>query len=759
MKLLKPLIVLLVSFSCVLADEGRDVETLPPDKKVSFTKDVLPALQRNCLACHNKSETEGELILESVQSVLDGGDSGPAIIPGDAEESLLFQVATHVTEPIMPPLDNDVGAKPLSPRQLGLLKSWIDQGAKPDEESGTDAIKWRKVPESYAQVFALEVSPNGRWVAAGRGNELLVYSVAAKRETQRLVDAEIASTHPDSAHLDVVQAIAWSPDHRTLVSSGYRCIKVWQRDAPASVDSDPTSSDQQLVAKWVDAEQAFVLSPDKSRVIALSKDNTTAQLLDVATGKSIKQIVPAVFSQDELASLDRRSSLAAERLRVAKADVATAKKRKEDDEKNAKKTEDELKKAKEEVPKKQEVMKKAAEDQAKKEKELADLNQKLASKKAAVDEAGEDEKKQIQDEIKNLESQVKAKKDQVDKAVAAAKKRVQEFEGSEKVVELAKQAIARAKKAVELRAQELSSAEQEEDKFAKVADQAKQTADDARNAKPSIVFEEVTALDQDFVFGIVSASGELATFSWSTGELVDVYSANAEVGGAWKLVKTIGYPDLDSPFVDRVTSLAFSHDGGLLATGGGEPSRTGELLLWDTSNWTNVSIVKDAHSDVVYDLQFSPQDGTLASCASDRMMKTIDVASAKPIRNFEGHTGHVMGVTWRADGRTLATAGADKVVKVWDAKEGTQKKTVSGFKSEVTAVRFLGVEDRFVFSMGDGKVESRDSAGNGKPAFSGFTDYVHRVSTSVDGRVVAAAGQDRVIRIWDAAGKSLATLK
>ena len=141
------------------------------------------------------------------------------------------------------------------------------------------------------------------------------------------------------------------------------------------------------------------------------------------------------------------------------------------------------------------------------------------------------------------------------------------------------------------------------------------------------------------------------------------------------------------------------------------------------------------------------------------MMKMIDPKGTTPVRNFEGHTGHVLGVSWRADGRTLATAGADKVVKVWDAKEGTQMKTVSGFKKEVTAVRFLGLEDRFVFSVGDGTVESRDSAGNGKPGFGGFSDYVHKVSSSLDGKVVAAAGQDRVIRVWDSDGKQIVEFK
>lgn len=225
----------------------------------------------------------------------------------------------------------------------------------------------------------------------------------------------------------------------------------------------------------------------------------------------------------------------------------------------------------------------------------------------------------------------------------------------------------------------------------------------------------------------------------------------------WKLVRTIGYPDNPDVFVDRVTTLCFSSDGNLLATGGGDPSRSGEVALWTTEDWSEVGRLPDAHSDVVYDLQFSPQNNTLASCASDRMMKTFDTSSMDLIRSFEGHTGHVMGVSWRADGRTLVTAGADKVLKVWDAVEGTQKKTVSGFKSEVTAVKFLGLADRFAFSTGSGKVESRDSNAGGKPAFAGFSQYVHRLTASQDGGVVAAAGQDGKIRVWDRDGKELMT--
>lgn len=239
-------------------------------------------------------------------------------------------------------------------------------------------------------------------------------------------------------------------------------------------------------------------------------------------------------------------------------------------------------------------------------------------------------------------------------------------------------------------------------------------------------------IDDGWQFALFDADGNVARFVTSTGQLVGIEhnTDGDKIAGEWVLVKTIGYPDDDSIFADRVTALAFSHDGMMLAVGGGEPSRSGEVQLWNTADWTRKATVEDMHSDVVSDLQFSPQDNLLASCASDRMMKLIDPETAQPLRSFEGHTGHVLGVSWRADGRILATAGADKVVKVWDAKEGTQKKTVSGFKTEVTAVRFMGLEDRLVFTVGDGQVQSRDSNGGSKPAFAGFGDYVHKVSSS-----------------------------
>jgi WD40 repeat protein len=128
------------------------------------------------------------------------------------------------------------------------------------------------------------------------------------------------------------------------------------------------------------------------------------------------------------------------------------------------------------------------------------------------------------------------------------------------------------------------------------------------------------------------------------------------------------------------------------------------------------------------------------------------------VRTFEGHTHHVLGVSWSADGRTLATAGADNMVKIWDFTTGDRKKNIEGYDKEVTGVRFVAATPNLATSSGDNKVRLITVDGKEVRAFPEVADFMQSVAVSADGKFVAAGGQDSVLRVWNANdGAKLAT--
>ena len=86
---------------------------------VDFEKEILPILKNNCLACHNKTTTKADLILETPQDILKGGESGKVVVPKRSGDSLLLKIASHQVKPMMPPKNNKVEASDLTPEELG----------------------------------------------------------------------------------------------------------------------------------------------------------------------------------------------------------------------------------------------------------------------------------------------------------------------------------------------------------------------------------------------------------------------------------------------------------------------------------------------------------------------------------------------------------------------------------------------------------------------------------------------------------------
>jgi len=205
------------------------------------------------------------------------------------------------------------------------------------------------------------------------------------------------------------------------------------------------------------------------------------------------------------------------------------------------------------------------------------------------------------------------------------------------------------------------------------------------------------------------------------------------------------------PHAFRVLAIDFSPDGKLMATGGGEPSRSGEVKLWEAATGRLVRSLDSLHTDTVFGLRFSPDGSKLATASADKFLKVVRVEDGKDLKSFEGHTHHVLAVDWSADGKQLVTGGADNVLKVWEFETGEQLRTLAAANKQVTAVRWVPGKPLVAGASGDSKVRYWSPAGSGAVArtFAGPIDYVFGVATTPDGKLVAAGGADGVLFLWD----------
>jgi WD40 repeat protein len=144
---------------------------------------------------------------------------------------------------------------------------------------------------------------------------------------------------------------------------------------------------------------------------------------------------------------------------------------------------------------------------------------------------------------------------------------------------------------------------------------------------------------------------------------------------------------------------------------------------------------------------FRPDGRRLASAGEDRTVRVWDTRTGRPVRALHGHADVVSGTAFSPDGRRLASAGFDGAVKVWDVSPDEEYRVLLATLSPPPFVHSL-------VNIG--------AAATGKPPLTlrGHNGRALRVAFSPDGKRLASAGVDRVVRVWDAAsGEELLTFR
>ena len=128
-------IALTATFGLTLAAAADTAQMPPASKKtgVTYATDIKPLLDASCAKCHSGDKPKARLKLDSLAGALKGDRDGKIILAGDSAKSRMILSAAHLTKDDkawMPPPHNKANIGPLTPEQIGLLRAWIDQGAK-----------------------------------------------------------------------------------------------------------------------------------------------------------------------------------------------------------------------------------------------------------------------------------------------------------------------------------------------------------------------------------------------------------------------------------------------------------------------------------------------------------------------------------------------------------------------------------------------------------------------------------------------------
>ena len=169
-----------------------------------FENEVRPVLMGTCFPCHGGKKVNGGLKVSSRESLLKGGDSGPAIVPFDVRGSLLLRAIGHADESLkMPP------SKKLADEQVRAITTWIEQGAPWPEGSSIASTKpripsqehWAFKPviprEPPSDPSGWSAHPIDRFIAAGqRAAGVRPVVAAGKRALIRRVTFDLIGLPP-----------------------------------------------------------------------------------------------------------------------------------------------------------------------------------------------------------------------------------------------------------------------------------------------------------------------------------------------------------------------------------------------------------------------------------------------------------------------------------------------------------------------------------------------------------------------------------
>lgn len=272
--------------STALADEPAKTPVGP----VSYHRDIRPIFQQNCQGCHQPARPQGGYVMTSYANLLKSGDGEkPPVVPGKpADSALLNQITPKKDDKAEMPK----GKPPLAPKEIALVRKWIEEGAKDDTPPSSAQVIDAEHPPHYAAapvVTSLAYSKDGTLLAVAGYHEVLLHKADGSELVARLVGLS-----------ERVQSLAFSPDGKWLAVAGgtpglFGEIQVWDVARKKLRLSQTVTFDTLYGVSW---------SPDGQKIAFGCPDNSV-RAIDAESGHEVLYqkahtdwVLGTVFSKD-----------------------------------------------------------------------------------------------------------------------------------------------------------------------------------------------------------------------------------------------------------------------------------------------------------------------------------------------------------------------------------------------------------------------------------------------------------------------------